>query len=336
MTYNKKWHQEYYQKNKEQKIKYQKERYHNTHEIKSRSFSEEKFQQRLKENYGDKIITLTPYINSRSKIKVKCNDCGNEWMTISQYLLRGRGCKKCHTLNQRKSNNKFIDEFINNYGDKYELLSKYINANTKIKVKCKLCNNLWESKPYHLSHTKCECPECANKKRGLKSRKSHEQFIKDVYETHKNKYEVIGNYTNAKTKIEIKCNECGNNWKIVPYSLLQGVGCPICNQSKGEDIIAIYLKEKDFNYESHYIFDKCRNKNPLPFDFYLPDLNLCIEYDGVQHFKPVEFFGGDEKFNYYKENEIKNNFCKENQIRLIRISYKQFKNINKILKNKLI
>lgn len=336
MAYDKKWHQDYYQKNKEQKIKYQKEKYHNTHEIRSRSFSEEQFQQRLKENYGDKFTTLTPYKNFNSEIKVKCNDCGNEWIAIGKNLLRGRGCKKCAILKQRKSNDKFVEEFISNYGNKYELLSDYLNGNTKIKVKCKKCDNIWETKPYHLSHTKSECPKCMHKKRGINSTKSQNQFVKDVYEKHQNKYIVVGNYINAKTKIEIKCNECDNNWKIVPYSLLQGVGCPICNQSKGENAIAIYLKEKGINYESHYTFDKCRNKNPLPFDFYLPKLNSCIEYDGVQHFKPVEFFGGEEKFLYNRENDdIKNIFCKDNKIRLIRISYKQFKNINKILENKL-
>jgi len=182
MSYNKKWHQEYYQKNKEQKIKYQKEKYHNTHSIKSRSFSEEQFQQRLKENYGDKFATLSPYKNSRSKINVKCNDCGNEWTTTAFALLRGRGCKKCSILKQRKSNEKFVEEFINNYGDKYELLSEYINGNTKIKVKCKICDKIWETKPYHLSHTKSECPKCQNIKRGIESTKSHEQFVKDVYE----------------------------------------------------------------------------------------------------------------------------------------------------------
>ena len=334
--YNKEWYQKYYLNNKEKKLKYQKDKYHETHEIKIKSFSEEKFQQRLKENYGDNIKTLSPYINSRTKIKVKCNKCGNEWSALSSSLLRGRGCKKCHTLNQRKTNDKFSEEFVKNYGDKYELLSDYINAKIKIKVKCKLCDNIWESKPYHLSHTKCECPKCIAKERGIKSRKTHEKFVEDVFNIHNDKYEVIGQYIKANVKIEIKCNNCNNNWNIVPYSLLQGFGCPICVQSKGESSIKNYLDNNNINYYQQKTFENCKNIQALPFDFYLPDYNICIEYDGIQHFKSVEYFGGDDKLKYTINNDkIKNDFCKKNKIKMIRISYKQIKNIEKILSEKL-
>ena len=90
----------------------------------------------------------------KSEINVRCKKCENEWTSKAYYLLRGSGCKKCHTLNQRKTNNKFSEEFVKNYEDKYEFLTDYINAITKIKVKCNLCGEIWETKPYHLSHTK--------------------------------------------------------------------------------------------------------------------------------------------------------------------------------------
>jgi hypothetical protein len=334
--YNKEWHQKYYLKNKDKKLKYQNDKYHDTHDIKHRSFSEAEFQQRLKENYGDNILTLSPYINFKSKILTKCNICGNIESKTSSYLLRGKGCKNCHTLTQRKSKEQFLEEFTKNYGDKYKLLSDYINANTKLEVKCNLCNNIWKVKAYHLAHTKCGCPRCANEDRGLNSRKSHEKFIKDVYKVHNNKFDVIGQYIKANQKIEIKCNTCNNNWNIAPYSLLQGAGCPICNQSKGEFIIKIFLEINNIIYNPQYVFDGCRNKNPLHFDFYLPDHNTCVEYDGVQHFKSIEHFGGEECLKYtIKNDKIKNNFCKENKIRMIRISYTQIGNIEKILSEKL-
>lgn len=334
--YNKEWHQKYYLKNKENKIKYQKDKYHESHEIKTRNFSEEEFQKRLKDNYGEKFKTLTPYINSRVKIKVKCNDCNYEWVTLSSSLLRGRGCKQCHTLNQRKTNNKFLEEFVKNYGNKYELLTDYINANTQIKVKCNLCGEIWETKPYHLSHTKSGCPKCANKIRGEKTRKTHYEFVEEIDKKFTTKYEVIGQYIKANIKIEIKCNTCNNNWNITPNTLLRGIVCPICNQSKGEFLISKYLTDNNILYNSQYIFNECKYKNTLRFDFYLPDQNMCIEYDGIQHFKSVEYFGGEERFKTTIEiDKIKNDFCKKNKIRMLRIPYTKINNIDEILNVKI-
>jgi very-short-patch-repair endonuclease/ribosomal protein S27E len=334
--YNKEWHQKYYLENKEKKIKYQKDKYHETHDIKPRSFSEEEFQQRLKENYGDNFETLTPHINSKSKIKVKCKKCGNEWTTLSGSLLRGRGCKKCHTLTQKRSNDNFLEKFAENYGGKYELLSDYINANEKVKVKCNTCDNIWETKAYHFIHTKSGCPKCASENRGLKSRKTHEEFLNEINNKFPKKFEVIGQYIKASQKLEIKCNTCNNNWNIAPNTLLSGIGCPICNQSKGESKIKYYLDINNIIYVRQKTFEECRNIQVLQFDFYLPDQKICIEYDGVQHFKPIEHFGGEERLKYTIENDkIKNNFCKENKIKMIRIPYTQLGNIEKILTEKL-
>ena len=89
------------------------------------------------------------------------------------------------------------------------------------------------------------------------------------------------------------------------------------------------------------MFKGCRSKNPLRFDFYLPDKNTAIEYDGAQHFRPVRFNGttwdqAAKKYELQKSNDnIKNRFCKENAIKLIRIPYTQLKNINSILSKEL-
>lgn len=114
----------------------------------------------------------------------------------------------------------------------------------------------------------------------------------------------------------------GNEWETSPISLLIGIGCPSCNSSKGEKQVEEYLKENLIPYKAQHTFNGCRYKKKLPFDFYLPTLNVAIEYDGIQHFEPVEVFGGKESFELQviKDN-IKNIYCKDKGIKLIRIPY---------------
>ena len=67
-------------------------------------------------------------------------------------------------------------------------------------------------------------------------------------------------------------------------------------------------------------FPECKNIKLLPFDFYLPDLNMCIEFDGDQHHKIIQRFGGESGFIYRQNNDkIKTNYCENNNIFLIRL-----------------
>jgi hypothetical protein len=109
-------------------------------------------------------------------------------------------------------------------------------------------------------------------------------------------------------------------------------------ESKGEKEVKNYLDNNDIIYESQKIFDDCfsvRYVN-LRFDFYLPDFNICIEYDGKQHFHINEYFGGEEGYKIIKQNDdIKNNYCLKNNIKLIRIPYYNFNRVSEILDNEI-
>lgn len=92
--------------------------------------------------------------------------------------------------------------------------------------------------------------------------------------------------------------------------------------SNGEKIINNFLVQKNIKFEYQKYFKECADKTYLPFDFYIPDINICIEYDGEQHYKPVNIFGGIEAFNIIKiHDKIKNKFCKTKNVNLIRIKY---------------
>lgn len=137
--------------------------------------------------------------------------------------------------------------------------------------------------------------------------------------------------------------ECGSkNIKVDGRNLSSGhtTSCG-CNNSKGEMIIASILKENNINFERQKTFKTCKDKQELPFDFYLNDFDILIEYDGQQHFQITRFGNKSEEqakkdlLLYQKHDEIKNQWCKDNNKKLIRFSYKDFNNLKPLLEEEL-
>jgi very-short-patch-repair endonuclease len=85
-----------------------------------------------------------------------------------------------------------------------------------------------------------------------------------------------------------------------------------------------FLINNNITFESQKTFQDCKHKGKLKFDFYIPSLNTCIEYDGQQHFFIIKQWGGElELLDRQRNDKIKNEYCKNNNIRLLRISYKE-------------
>lgn len=133
------------------------------------------------------------------------------------------------------------------------------------------------------------------------------------------------------TNVIWKCQcECGNIIEASTNDLgrrVQSCGC--LNGSKGEELIQKILQKNSINFERQKRFDTCRDARPLPFDFYLPDYNTLIEYDGEQHFGLGRMWGEKEYYSTLKKHDIiKNSWCKENNIILIRIPYTHYKDLS--------
>jgi hypothetical protein len=134
------------------------------------------------------------------------------------------------------------------------------------------------------------------------------------------------------TKLIITCPIHGDFLQR-PSSHMKGFGCSSCVESKGEKAIAKFLDKNNISYYRQHKFDDCKNIFQLPFDFYIPRLRLCIEFDGKQHYEPMSLFGGIEAFEGLKINDnIKNEYCEDNYIDLVRIKYDQLDNIESYLK----
>lgn len=144
---------------------------------------------------------------------------------------------------------------------------------------------------------------------------SNEDFLKRAIKIHDNKIIYLEEYINSSTKMKMKCKKCGLEFEMRPNNhIITSVFV----------ILLFFGKENKFN--------DCKDQRLLPFDFYLPDYNMCIEFDGIQHFKPIEYFGGLKTYKETKRRDkIKNDYCKNNNIQLIRIKYD--KNIKKFLES---
>jgi len=300
------------------------------------------FIQKAKQVHGNKYdYRLVKYINAYTKVKIICKKCKNIFKQRPHNHLIGNNCPICqnktklNNLNRQKRFNNFLNKAKQVHGNKYNydhlLTNDYIGFNSKIKILCLEHGYFLQTPNKHLSGR--GCPKCSNKN------KTTMEFIKQANLIHNNLYDYsLVKYQKCNIPIKIICKKHGV-FKQKPSSHLCGCGCIFCNSSKGELIIEQYLKEHNIKFKREYKFNDCKGKrNLLPFDFYLPTYNICIEYDGIQHFKPVNFGGislknANENFKKLIINDnIKNKYCKDNNIKLIRLSYLKLKYIVEILK----
>jgi very-short-patch-repair endonuclease len=161
------------------------------------------------------------------------------------------------------------------------------------------------------------CPECVRDSQTSNT----EEFIQKSVKLHGNKYDYSKvDYQGALNKVTINCSIHGD-FDQTPNDHLRGCGCSSCFESKGEKHIATILNSNNIQFIRQKSFDECRGKsNPLRFDFFLPDLNVLIEYDGQQHFKPVDFYGGEEKFTKQQQlDNLKRELCLSNGCNLIEV-----------------
>ena len=215
------------------------------------------------------------------------------------------------------------------------LSTEYINTLTPLIIQCE-CGKIFK-RPLKTIVRKtaiCKCDECT-KFYSNQSKRTSCDDIKKYLETFG--YELISTECkNNHELLEMKCDK-GHIFKMKFTKFYhRGHRCPHCKESKGERAILNILEKYKENYIHQYIFNDCKFKQPLRFDFYLPKYNCCIEFDGEQHFKIMDWFGGLDGFiNTKIRDTIKNEYCKSNDIELIRISYLEIEDIENILIKKL-
>lgn len=302
-----------------------------------KKLTKEIFIKRAKEIHGNKYnYEQIEYINTKQKVKIFCNTCKEFFWQTPDHHLTGSGCSIC--INGPKDLKHFIKKAKKIHGNKYSYdESVYIDSYTKIKIYCKKCKTFFYQRPDgHLNRK--GCPFCAKNQK-----LTTVEFIKRAMRIHKNNYDYsCVEYNGMEKPVKIICKRCGKILNQLPANHLKGKGCPCCNKSKGENEIKECLIRANIKFEFQKRFSDCKDKQPLPFDFYLEDYNTCIEFQGKQHYEPdfyISMYKSKEKglnaFNLQqKRDQIKRNYCLLNKIRLIEIRYDE--NIENRLRIELV
>jgi very-short-patch-repair endonuclease len=239
-------------------------------------------------------------------------------------------CPKCNNNNVKYSIEIFIRKANKIHNNKYDYSKiKYCNIKTKICIICPIHGEFLQIPKHHIRGS--GCPKCAVNERKKKKTVNVEYYINKFKELYGNLYDYSKvNYVNSRTNICVICPIHGDFYVSPNNHLSRRSGCPKCNSSKGEIRIEETLKNNKIKFEKQKSFNDCKCHKKLFFDFFLPQHRLLIEYDGEQHYKEIGFFGGRKGFEERrKRDEIKNNYVKKNNLRLIRIKYND--NINEKL-----
>jgi hypothetical protein len=281
------------------------------------------FIKKARKIHGNKYdYSLTVYQDIKTPVIIMFN--GKKYKQAPDGHLFGY---KPEDVPKKMTTKQFIRAAKKVHGNKYDY-SLTIYSGRRGKIKIIYYGDIYEQDAIsHLNGYQVE-PVVPNKK----------YFLEKAIEIHGNTYDYSKvNFIDGYTPVIIILN--GKEYMQTPYSHLLGKypETDSSNNSAGELKIRKFLTENNILFNIHKKFIDCRNILPLAFDIYLPDLNICIEYDGELHSKPNKFFGGQNRFDQYKINDfIKDNYCRTNNIHLIRIPYTRFNYIEDILSAELL
>lgn len=278
-----------------------------------RRLNEEEYKKRCQEKYGDKYdLTELCFTTFREKVYPICKIHGKFEINANTFL-NGQGCPKCRhekaSKTKTKSTENFIEEAKQIHGDKYDYSKVvYERSNEKVCIICPEHGEFWQTPNSHLKG--CGCPKC-----DFSYKMNREDFILKSGNIHGNEYDYSKvEYVNSQTKVCIICPVHGE-FLQTPNDHLCGCGCPKCKSSHMETEIRNYLKTNNIIYEEQKHFEWLGKQT---VDFYLPNHNVVIECQGIQHFESVDFFGGNDALKENIERDRrKRNLCLKNGISLI-------------------
>lgn len=300
-------------------------------------------------------------LGSKSKVRIKCNKHNTIWEGEFCNFLRERGCPLCsHEIASARlyhTNEEIVDRLREKYGDDYDYSEvNYTDSRENITLVCKTHGTKISRRASSLLEAsyKCPCPECRTETvREINSARKTVNFIEKANKVHGDKYDYSKTvYLYCREPVIVICPDCGNEFEISPSMHLKGIGCPNCTfMTKGELLVKDYLIEKQvpFEYDQFYKIEQddiisldlinysIRGIFPDFSKIFLPNLpnqEVWIEYNGIQHYERVNYFikPDDTRDRFERQlnrDKIVRNYCIKHGIKLIEIPY-TYNTINKI------
>lgn len=285
----------------------------------------EVFDKELKERFPNNQIEILSYTKASGPITYKCLQCGKVYKkTRANHLFENKTlCQQCYTARTSKFREESMKKLIESGFDILDNTNK--TTSEKFHIRCNNCGREYDYRLQKTSGDKITCRFCG--KNG--SPVDKEEMERRLEEKHLEDFKIL-DYKNFTHSMKIQ-HKCGYVFSQLPFNFLKSGNCPKCNpkRSKGETKIMNWLNDKQIEYIEQYTPSELEG---LSYDFYLEAYNLLIEYQGIQHYEPVEHFGGEEKFIIQLDRDRrKREYAKKEGIKLLEISYKNFSEIEQIL-----
>lgn len=307
-----------------------------------KGFTIEKAQKYVTKN-TDATLLDQEWVDSKTPMHFVCA-CGKPFVTDwnhfrSQGRTRCTDCAKTAQYNEKRLTEDDIRRRIAERSDSVWVGGEYKNQNSELILRCSCGNEFTAScQLIFYGRTFLKCRACSAKLRSSDQRLSLEDVAN--YASDNGAVLLSSSYFNAREDLTFRC-ACGRNFKRRwnDFYSKKNYRCTYCAKrvSKGEWAIEKYLTDRGVFYETQKRFPDCADQRPLPFDFYIPDANLCIEFDGEQHFRAIAFGADKDHFDMLKAHDkIKDDYCKSKGIILVRIPYYNIEFADIILESMLI
>lgn len=273
---------------------------------------------------AEEYVFFSEYDGMDKKFEVLHKTCGNIYDVRPSSILNGHKCRYCAGTAE-VTEERFVHEILTSLGEDYVVVGKFKGLRHKIEIYHRACGRTYEALAHH-ARRGIGCSKCSG---NLKKTTS------EVHETVRSltdgEYIMEGEYSGNKHPMRIVHTECGTIFYPTYNNFVsKGSRCPTCRSSNGEKLIKGTLEELNVEYEREKIFPGLVRYR---YDFYIKEFNLCVEFDGEHHFKAVEFWGGEEYLEEVRKSDsIKNDWCQQNGIHLLRIPYWDEESIPEILK----
>lgn len=288
----------------------------------------QRFEKDLIQLFPNEKFEILSFNGINGYLELKCKECKKITRLKQAKTIKKRKylCNQCFpvNLNYLKNIKQKLKEFFDK-NDRWELVSdleEISSSSDLVLAKCKRCNTISQKNPY-LYLKGIGCLNCdGNKKLTTK------EFKKKLDDD----YELLSEYKTNKDKVLLRHKKCGFCWSVTPDAYInQGQRCPKCKRfhSKGEKRIEKFLLENNIQYDKEF---PCKIKNHfLRFDFYLPEYDRYIEFNGIQHYEPYHFGGSLQDFKKQQRNDnLKQEYCEN---KLLIISYQDIDKIEKKIKS---